>query len=100
MGLGLGLGLVLGLMLGLEYRARDWGWGIGLGMGLGGSDLGGRGLGRGLARASWIILQPANPPVSWTMRIKLLLFFNSENGRTTKTLFLMGLWLGAGREGG
>lgn len=77
----------------------------------GGGSGPGVGVRRGLAGASWIILQPEDPPspsaVSWTMRIKLLLFLNSENGRTTKTLFLLGpwLWLGAelrrgGREGG
>ena len=66
------------------------------------------GVRRGLAEASWIILQPKDPPspsaVSWTMRIKLLLFLNSENGRTTKTippgsLAVAGSWVEERREG-
>lgn len=46
------------------------------------------GVRRGLAEASWIILQPEDPPspsaVSWTMRIKLLLFLNSEKRQDDK----------------
>ncbi len=53
----------------------------------GGSGLG-VGVRRGLAGASWIILQPEDPPspsvVSWTMRIKLLLFLYSEKRQDDK----------------
>lgn len=32
----------------------------------------------GISGASWITLQPPNPPDSWTMGIKLLLFFTQK----------------------
>lgn len=78
----------------------------------GGGSGPGVGVRRGLVEASWIILQPEDPPspsaVSWTMRIKLLLFLNSEKRQDDKDTIPPGspwLWLGAelrrgGREGG
>lgn len=75
----------------------------------GGGSGPGVGVRRGLAEASWIILQPEDPPspsaVSWTMRIKLLLFLNSEKRQDDKDTIPPGSpgcgWeLSRGEEGG
>lgn len=75
----------------------------------GGGSGPGVGVRRGLVEASWIILQPEDPPspsaVSWTMRIKLLLFLNSEKRQDDKDTVPPGspwlwLWLGAELRGG
>lgn len=68
------------------------------------------GVRRGLAEAGWIILQPEDPPlspsaVSWTIRIKLLLFLNSGKRQGDKDTIPPGSpgcgWeLRKGEEGG